>query len=163
MILPDVNVLVYAFRESSEHHATYARWLNATLSTEDLLLPDLVVTGFLRIVTSPAATQPPASTTSAFAFVDALRQVAWIRSTHGSRIVLDRLRELCLADHLVRGNLLPDAYLAATAMAHDARLATRDRGFARYAGLRWFDPAEVRAPARRSAPPPTGRTPRPGC
>lgn len=143
MILPDVNVLVYAFREGAQHHATYARWLNATLSTDELLLPDLVVTGFLRVVTSSGATQPPASATSAFAFVDALRQVAWIRTPHGSRVVLDRLRELCQTDPMVRGNLLPDAYLAATALAHDARLATRDRGFARYAGLRWFDPADT--------------------
>jgi toxin-antitoxin system PIN domain toxin len=142
MILPDVNVLVYAFREGSEHHATYARWLNAVLSTEELLLPDLVVTGFLRVVTSTAATQPAASATSAFAFVDALRQVAWIRTPHGSRVVLDHLRTLCQSDPTVRGNLIPDAYLAATALAHDARLATRDRGFARYTGLRWFDPAD---------------------
>ena len=143
MILPDVNVLIHAFLETSAHHVTYARWLNSAVLVEDLLLPDVVITGFLRVVTSPVATQPPASTDSAFTFVDALRSLAWVHSPHGSRVVLDRLRELCQADPLIRGNLMADAYLAATAMAHDARLATRDRGFARYAGLRWFDPADT--------------------
>lgn len=144
MILPDVNVLVHAFRESSEDHGAYARWLATAGSTEDLLLPDAVVTGFLRIVTHPGIVQPPTSTAAALAFVDALRESAWVRATHGSRIVLDRLRELCAGDPGVRGNRVPDAYLAATALAHDARLATRDRGFARFPGLRWFDPAAAR-------------------
>lgn len=141
MILPDVNVLVHAFRESSEHHSAYAHWLNDTLATEELLLPDSVVTGFLRIVTSAAVTQPPVTSHRAFEFIDALRDSGWVRTAHGSRIVLDRLRELCKRDPLLRGNLIPDACLAATALAHGARVATRDRGFARYPGLRWFDPA----------------------
>lgn len=141
MILPDVNVLVHAFRESSEDHELYGRWLGEATLHEDLLLPDAVVIGFIRIVTNRAVAQPPVTTTQAFAFVDALRHAAWVRTSLGSRIVLDRLRELCANDPGIRGNLVPDAYLAATALAHDARLATRDRGFARFPGLRWFDPA----------------------
>ena len=144
MILPDVNVLVHAFRESSEDHETYARWLAGASGHEDLLLPDAVVTGFLRIVTNHVVVSPAATTSEAFAFVDALRQTAWVRAALGSRIVLDRLRDLCVNDPSIRGNRVPAAYLAATALAHDARLATRDRGFARFPGLRWFDPAASR-------------------
>ncbi|MGN6200410.1 PIN domain-containing protein [Humibacter sp.] len=40
-------------------------------------------------------------------------------------------------------NLVPDAYFAAMCLAHGARLATADRGFARFAGLDWFDPASA--------------------
>lgn len=41
----------------------------------------------------------------------------------------------------LRGNAVPDAVLAALAVTRGARLATADRGFARYPGLRWFAPA----------------------
>lgn len=41
----------------------------------------------------------------------------------------------------ISGNLVPDAYLAAVALAHGCRVATADRGFARFPGLDWFDPA----------------------
>ena len=144
MILPDVNVLVHAYRESAEDHTAYADWLNEVLRTDELLLPDAVVVGFVRVATSAALTKPRVTATDAYAFVDALRQAAWIRTALGSRIVLDRMRELCTNDPGIRGDLVPDAYLAATALAHDARLATRDRGFARFPGVRWFDPAASR-------------------
>ncbi len=47
---------------------------------------------------------------------------------------------LANADSQVRSNLIPDAWLAALALAHGCRLATADRGFARFDGLEWFDP-----------------------
>lgn len=49
------------------------------------------------------------------------------------------LRRL-LADADARGNLVPDAHLASIAVEHGATVATRDRGFARFAGVPWFDP-----------------------
>jgi len=41
----------------------------------------------------------------------------------------------------ISGTLVPDAHLAAVALTHGCRLATADRGFARFPGLDWFDPA----------------------
>jgi uncharacterized protein len=46
-------------------------------------------------------------------------------------------------DPAISGNLVPDALMAALALAHGCRLATADRGFARYPGLAWFDPAAI--------------------
>ena len=43
-------------------------------------------------------------------------------------------------DAQVRGNLVPDAWIAAVALAHGAQVATRYRGFARFDGLRRIDP-----------------------
>ena len=43
-------------------------------------------------------------------------------------------------DNQIRGTMVPNAYLAAVAISQKARLATRDRGFARFPGLNWFDP-----------------------
>ncbi len=44
------------------------------------------------------------------------------------------------ADVGIRGSRVPDAWLAALAISHGARLATADRDFARDEGLDGFDP-----------------------
>ncbi len=42
----------------------------------------------------------------------------------------------------IRGNLVPDAYLAALAIESGSEWITTDRGFARYPGLRFQHPLE---------------------
>ena len=60
MQLPDVNVLIYAHREDAPEHERYAAWLQAlTASEEPFALSDVVVSGFLRIVTNPRIFDPP--------------------------------------------------------------------------------------------------------
>lgn len=44
-----------------------------------------------------------------------------------------------------RGNLVPDAYLAALAIEHGATWATTDRDYARFPGLRVVHPLEAAA------------------
>ena len=51
------------------------------------------------------------------------------------RRVLMLLEELGTA-----GNLMSDAQMAALALEHDAVLHTADTDFARFQGLRWFNP-----------------------
>jgi len=141
VILPDVNVLVYAFREGAENHREYADWLTDLLSgADELALVDTVLAGFVRIVTHPRISQPPASTSLALDFVADLRnarRAVWLSPTAA---VWDQFAELSSHDRAIGGNLVPDAYLAATAIVHGAKIATADRGFARFPGLRWFDP-----------------------
>ena len=142
MILPDVNVLVYAFRTEAAGHAAYSAWLRRLLAGEDqLALYDPVLSGFVRIVTDRRIVRPPAPVLTALDFVDdltAARRARWIGS---AATAWERLRLLCTSDAAVAGRLVPDALLAAVATAHGAQLATADRGFARYPGLRFFDPA----------------------
>ena len=47
---------------------------------------------------------------------------------------------LIAMDRQIKVNLVPDAYIAAVAISHKARVATRDRGYSRFSGLSWFDP-----------------------
>jgi predicted nucleic acid-binding protein len=49
---------------------------------------------------------------------------------------------LAMEDAAVRGNLVSDAHIAALRLTNGARLATCDRGFARFPGLKWFDPGK---------------------
>ncbi len=140
MILPDVNVLVYAFRREAEDHDRYADWLSEAVAQAEIALVDTVLTGFLRVVTSPRIMSDPAPTALALSFVEALKAAPKARPLSPTPATWDKLRTLIAQDPQIRGPLVPDAWLAALALSHGSRLATADRGFARYTGLDWFVP-----------------------
>jgi toxin-antitoxin system PIN domain toxin len=143
VLLADVNVLVYAFDEESRGHEKYRTWLINSLSErQPFALVDTVLAGFVRIVTDPRIYERPTDMRDALEFVAALiasPSALWIQS---NQPVWKSLGELADNDRAIRGKRVPDAYLAATAIANGARLATADRGFSRYPGLAWFDPAK---------------------
>ncbi len=144
IVLPDVNVLVYAFRRESPLHGRYAAWLADLLSGADEVgVTEGTLTGFLRIVTNPRIYVDPAPTLDALAFINAVRRARRRRWVAVTDAVWTRFAALVEPDPQVRGNLVPDAWLAALAMAHGCRIATADRGFARFDGLDWFDPARA--------------------
>ncbi|HZA76141.1 MAG TPA: TA system VapC family ribonuclease toxin [Acidimicrobiales bacterium] len=141
MILPDVSVLVYAYRREAEDHDAYAAWITDLVAGRDeLALVDHCLTGFARIVTSPRIFADPAPTAEALAFVDRLRGAHRGRSVASTPATWAALARLVSEDRGLRANLVPDTYLAALAITHGCRLATADRGFARFGGLDFFDP-----------------------
>lgn len=142
MILPDVNVLVYAFRREAADHDRYASWLSAALVRSELALVETVLLGMIRIVTSPRIMAEPAPTPLALRFVDALLAAPRARRLAPTKATWERLQDIAARDERVRGPLVPDAWLAALALSHGCRLATADRGFARFEGLDWFVPVE---------------------
>ncbi len=142
MILPDVNVLVYAFRREAVDHDRYASWLSAALVRSELALVETVLLGMIRIVTSPRIMAEPAPTPLALRFVDALLAAPRGRRLAPTKATWERLQDITARDERVRGPLVPDAWLAALALSHGCRLATADRGFARFEGLDWFVPVE---------------------
>src|SRR3990172_4653639 len=74
MILPDVNVLVYAFRSDMPRHEDYRTWLESVVDDESAFgISDLVASGFVRVVTPPRAFAPPSLVDKALAFVEALK------------------------------------------------------------------------------------------
>lgn len=142
IVLPDVNVLVYAFREGAEWHQGYRGWLDQLLdSTDELLLVDSVLVSVVRIVTNPRIADPVAPAELAMDYVEALRNAPNARAAQPSSATWKALRGFVDNDRMLRANLVPDAYLAAVAASHRASIATADRGFTRFPGLRWFDPA----------------------
>jgi toxin-antitoxin system PIN domain toxin len=142
VIVPDVNVLVYAFHRDATKHEQYAEWLaDVVAGPEELGLVEAALTGFLRVVTHPRIYADPAPSIEALAFVTALRGGGQARTLAATDATWQHFADIATADRQVRGALVPDAWLAAMARSHGGRLATADRGFARFAGLRWFDPA----------------------
>lgn len=141
MIVPDVNVLVGAFHRDAAGHEQQARWLQDQLAgATDIGLIDVVVVGFVRIVTHRRIFEDPAPTAAALAFLEALRAAPRAHQVQSSPVVHQRFRHLLETDGQLRGNLVPDTWIAAVALAHGAQVATRDRGFARFPGLTLVDP-----------------------
>lgn len=141
MTLPDVNVLVYAHREDSPHHAECHAWLLATLKSDQAFgLSEAVLASVLRIVTHPRIFKQPSRLDVALAFVKALvAQPHAVLIAPGPRH-WEIFERLCLDVH-ARGNILADAYLAALAIESGCEWVTTDGDFARFPGLKWRRPA----------------------
>lgn len=152
MILPDVNILVYAYRREAEDHDAYAAWLTALVAGRDeLALVDHCLTGFLRIVTNPRILVDAAPASDALRFVDRIRAARRGHPVAATTATWEVLARHISKDRGIRGNLVPDAYLSALAVSHGCRLATADRGFARFPDLDFFDPVAVDASDRTAS------------
>lgn len=143
MILVDVNVLVYAHREDATDHEAYRDWL-ARLVNSDLsfAVSDLVLSGFVRVVTHPRAFKTPSALDDALAFATALREAPNSVSVSPGPRHWSIFERLCRAAD-ARGNLVPDAYLAALAIESGSEWVTTDRDYARFPGLRWRHPLDA--------------------
>ncbi len=145
MILPDVNTLVYAFHRDATNHDRYAEWLNEALAgSEPVLLADVVLTGFLRVVTNRRIFTDPAPMAEALAFVEALRGSRAGMVLPSTDAAWRQLARFVGNDSYLVGNLVPDAWIASLAVTAGARVATADASFARFEGLAWFDPGRSR-------------------
>ena len=140
MLLPDVNVLVYAHRNDLPDHDRYRRWLESVLEGDAAYaLSDIVLAGFLRVVTHPGVFSEPTPLEVALRFVaDVRERPNCVLVTPGERH-WDIFQRLC-REAGVKGNLVPDAFLAALAIEAGLEWVTTDRDFARFPGLRWRHP-----------------------
>lgn len=142
MVLPDVNVLVYAFRKDSPEHGRYRDWMEGLINGPEAYgLSELVLSGFLRVVTHPRLFRNPSSIDEALVFLTALREpptcvIIAPEERHWSIFL-----ELCVKAG-ARGSLVPDAYLAALAIGSGSEWITADRDYARFPGLRWRHPLD---------------------
>jgi toxin-antitoxin system PIN domain toxin len=138
----DVNVLVYAHRPEAPDHDRYRAWLDEARSADEPLgVSPLVLSGFLRVVTHPRVFQEPTPLAVALAATEALRAGPNALAVEPGPRHWEIFTDLCRrAD--ARGNLVPDAYLAALAIEHGGVWYSADRGFARFAGLRWRHPLD---------------------
>ena len=140
MIIPDVNLLIYAHDAGSRFHEAAKPWWEGCLSGRETVgLPWVVLLGFLRIICNPKVFLRPMPVGEAADHVESwLRrpqvQVAHPGARHGE-LVLGYLREFGTA-----GNLTTDTHLAALGVEYQATLHTADADFARFGGLRWRNP-----------------------
>jgi len=140
VILPDVNVLVYAFNEDARDHDRYAAWLTEALAApEPYAISELVLSAVVRIVTNPRILERPAPLERALEFAEAVIAAPnCVRLAPGPRH-WSIFTTLCRTAG-ARGGAVTDAYFAALAIETGSEWITADRGFARFPGLRWRHP-----------------------
>jgi toxin-antitoxin system PIN domain toxin len=142
VILRDVSVLIHAHWEDSTRHTDYRDWLNQVVNSDMAFgICDLVLSGFLRVVTHPRVFRNPTPLDLAMQFARSLRD-------HPNAVTLapgerhwDIFQRLCQEANAKR-NLIADAYLAAVTIVSGAEWITADRDYARFSGLRWKHPLD---------------------
>lgn len=144
MLLPDVNVLIYAHRPEAQNHAAYARWLTELATgREPFGLSELVAFGFFRVVTNRRAFLAPTPPALAMQFLDELMARPGCRLIRPGPQHFGIFRELC-SKTAAAGAFVADVYHAALAIEHGCEWVTSDGDFARIPGLRWRHPLAPR-------------------
>ena len=142
MILFDVNLLVNSVNNQAEDQARYKAWFdNLGRSSEAFGCSDLVLSGFIRIVTNRRVFPAPLSLDEALAVTEGLHALPNCIPVSPGRRHWKIFTDLCRKVN-ARGNLVPDAYLAALAIESGSEWISADRGFARFPGLRWRHPLD---------------------
>ncbi len=139
MILPDVNLLLYAYDEESDFHKASAAWLERVLASEQVYFSWHTITGFLRIITNPRASKNPLILPAAVEVVE-----SWLALENTHLVSLEKknwpLFASVLRNTQATGNLVMDAHLAALAASCGATLASTDHDFTRFPGLQFTNP-----------------------
>ena len=137
----DVNILLYASDRESPFHEAAAAFLRERAEDRDIFcLTWPVVMAYLRLATHPRVFEKPLTPTVAISNVEALLRMPRCRVVSEPENFLDVYREVAV-DVTARGNLVPDAHVAALARAHSIRtIYTHDRDFRRFGFLRVVDP-----------------------
>jgi toxin-antitoxin system PIN domain toxin len=140
LIIPDINLLLYAHITSFPKHAAARAWWETVINGQrEIGLVAPVVFGFIRIGTNPRVFAPPMSVEIAVGHVE-----SWLSRPH-VRFLMPGRRHLEVAFGLLRtlgaaASLTTDAQIAAFAIENQAELCSNDTDFARFAGLRWDNP-----------------------
>jgi toxin-antitoxin system PIN domain toxin len=143
VILPDVNVLVHAFRADTSDHDRCRTWLDRVVNGEARYgMAPQALAGVLRVVTHPRVFARPSGLDEALRFCDTLLSQPHCMAIRPGDRHWEIFKRLC-AEADVRGNLIPDAWFAALAIESGCEWVTLDRDYARFPGLRWRVPARI--------------------
>jgi uncharacterized protein len=141
VILPDVNVLVHAFRKDASDHLRCRSWLDEVVNGESRYgMSPQVLSAVVRVTTHPKVFKRPSSLDDVLLFSEVLLDqpnCAVIQPGDGHWEIFTRL----CREGDARGNLAPDAWFAAMAIEAGCEWVSLDRDYARFAGLRWRLPA----------------------
>lgn len=137
----DVNVLLYASDSGNRYHRQAKAFVESCLQSQDILcLGWPTVMGYLRISTHPSVFMRPLSPSEAMSNMEALLSLPRVRVLSEEEGFWIVYREIA-SDAPVRGNLVPDAHLAALLRQNGVRtLYTHDRDFSRFRFLEVRDP-----------------------
>ena len=140
MIVPDVNLLVYAYDSASPRHGRARAWLEGVLSRrEPVGIPWVVALGFVRIITSRTVMLHPMPAGLALSHLRSWLDWPSVDVVQPGPRHLDILAAFAEAGTLT-SNLATDAHIAAIALETSATVHSNDTDFGRFPGLRWTNP-----------------------
>jgi uncharacterized protein len=140
MILPDVNVLLYAFRDESLDHARYRGWLDGVVNGDEAYgMSPQVLASVARIATHPRIYAAPSRLEETLSFARVLLEQPTCNVVQPGDRHFSIFEDLCRRA-AATGNLIQDAWLAALAVESGCEWITTDGDFARFPGLRWRRP-----------------------
>lgn len=140
MIIPDINLLIYAHNDQAPEHAKARAWWEGLLNGKvPVGLPWISISGFIRLMTHPRVLTQPLDIHQAISHVR-----SWLAQPPVRILQPGSSFESLFLNYLVQlgsgGNLTTDAQLAALAVEHQAQLHSCDVDFSRFPGLRWVNP-----------------------
>jgi toxin-antitoxin system PIN domain toxin len=140
VILPDVNVLVYAFRDDTQNHRLYREWLDSVVNGDSAYaISPQVLSSVVRICTHSAIFPKPSQLDQALAFCRVLMDQPHCQLVRPGARHWSIFADLCERVHAA-GNLVQDAWFAALAIEHGCQWVTNDRHYACFPGLAWRPP-----------------------
>lgn len=140
MILPDLNLLVYAYNFDAPDHARARGWWEDCLSElEPVALPWVVMLGYVRLMTSRSVLVEPFGPEEVLGHLRSWLERPQVQILEPGPQHLDLLETLA-TEAGTAGALTTDLHLAALAIEHRAELHSNDGDFARFSGLRWVNP-----------------------
>jgi hypothetical protein len=140
VIVPDLNLVIFAHNADAPDHAAARAWWEGLLNgTEPVAIPWAVALGFVRLMTHRAVLVHPIVPAAALSHVRAWFAQPVVEHLEPGPQHLDLLDRMLTAAGTA-GNLTTDAHLAALAIEHQCELHSNDTDFARFPGLRWRNP-----------------------
>jgi toxin-antitoxin system PIN domain toxin len=141
MILPDVNVLIYAFRQDAPQHGLCRAWLEREMAGDSRFgISPLTLTALVRITTLSRSGHTPSSVEEALRFCDYILEQPNCSVVEPGAGHWEIFKRLC-SETGSRGGLVTDAWYAALAIEWGCEWITLDRDFARFPGLKWNAPS----------------------
>ena len=141
MILPDVNVLIYAFRKDVPQNAVCRSWLAGVVSSDARFgVSPLALSAVVRVTTNPRSYRMPSTIEEAFGFCEFLLGQPHCQIVEPGERHWDIFKRLCIGTD-TRGSRVTDAWFAALAIESGCEWITFDRDFARFPGLKWQVPS----------------------
>lgn len=140
MIVPGINLLVYAYNEGAPYHAAAREWWEGLINSRERIgVPWIVSTGFVKLMTHARALMVPLLPSQAVDCVTEWFQYAHVTPVNpGAEYLLHFRRNLDAAG--AAANLVTDAHIAALAIEYQAEVHSNDTDFSRFPGLRWRNP-----------------------
>jgi toxin-antitoxin system PIN domain toxin len=140
VIVPDANLLIYAYDSEAVQHLAARIWLgNVVYSTELIGLPWQTISAFIRITTNSRLTGDRFPMEKAIGIVQQWVELKNVRLLVPGEHHWSHFQRM-LIEGQARGPMTTDAQLAALTIEYGGVLHTTDRGFARFPGLRWVNP-----------------------